>query len=66
MAKIRNVSGDDLVVPGLGGRLVPKGAVVDVDDAVVESYTVCVALWARADKVSPSGADSTPADDSAK
>ena len=50
MAKIRNTSGLDLIVPGLGGRLVPAGAVVEVDDDSADSYTVCESMWARADK----------------
>lgn len=49
MAKIRNVSGEDRIVPGLGGRLVLDGAVVDVPDDDTYSYTV-QALWAPVDK----------------
>lgn len=51
MAGIRNISGEDLVVPPLGDRLVVAGQVVDVDPEDVYSYTQCVALWAPADDV---------------
>ena len=39
MAKIKNVSGEDRVVPALGGRLVMAGGVVEVSDADVYGYT---------------------------
>lgn len=39
MAKIKNVSGEDRVVPALGGRLVVAGGVVEVSDADVYGYT---------------------------
>lgn len=48
--KIRNTSGLDLIVPGLGGRLVPAGAVVDVGDDVAGSYLVCDSMWTGVDK----------------
>ena len=47
MAKIRNVSGQDLLVPWLGNRLVFAGQVVDVEDA--HPYTVQASTWAPAD-----------------
>jgi len=46
MAKVKNVSGSDLLVPWLGGRLVLAGAVVDVPDEDVESYTCQESNWA--------------------
>lgn len=39
MAKIKNVSGVDLVVPWLGDRLVLAGQVVEVPDGDVYAYT---------------------------
>lgn len=49
MALIKNVSGSDLVVPGLGGRLVVKGAEVDVDPDNVYAYTCQTDNWQPAD-----------------
>lgn len=46
MAQIKNVSGVDRTVPGLGGRLVLAGQVVDVPDEEVESYTSQEPNWA--------------------
>ena len=57
MARIKNVSGEDLIVPGLDGRLVLSGQVVEVDDddlAVVRlrdrvdpdsGFVICVRYW---------------------
>lgn len=39
MGKIKQASGEDRVVPGLGNRLVVAGAVVEVPDADVYGYT---------------------------
>jgi hypothetical protein len=50
MAKIKNVSGEDLNVPGLGGRLVLDGAVIEVPDEDTYSYTCQESNWAPADK----------------
>lgn len=36
MAKFKNVSGVDLIVPALGGRLVISGAEVEFDDEAAE------------------------------
>lgn len=49
MAKIKNVSGEDLLVPGLGDRLVIAGAVVEVPDEVADSYTCQKSTWASAE-----------------
>jgi hypothetical protein len=49
VAKIKNVSGEDRIVPGLGGRLVPAGAVVDVDVEDVYAYTCQEPNWAPVD-----------------
>lgn len=49
MAKIRNVSGNDLVVPSLGGRLVLAGQIVDVDDDAVYGFTQQAPNWEPAD-----------------
>lgn len=46
MVKIKNVSGSDRTVPGLGGRLILAGAVVDVPEAEAESYLCQEANWA--------------------
>lgn len=49
MAKIKNKSGDDRIVPGLGGRLVLAGALVELDAADVASYTCQTSIWEPAD-----------------
>lgn len=49
MAKIRNVSGENLLVPALGGRLVLEEAVVEVEDADVYGFTCQEPNWAPAD-----------------
>lgn len=49
MAKIRNKSGDDRTVTGLGGRLVLAGQKVDVPVEDVHSYTCQVTIWEPAD-----------------
>lgn len=48
MARIKNVSGEDLTVPGLGGRLVLAGQIVDVLDDDAEAYTCQTVNWAVA------------------
>jgi hypothetical protein len=45
MAKIRNVSGEDLIVPVLD-RIVADDAVVEVPDALFDSFVCQPALWA--------------------
>lgn len=50
MAKIRNVSGNDLIVPALGGRLVLAGQVVELDAADVFGFTQQTPNWEPADK----------------
>jgi len=42
MAKVKNVSGEDRIV---GGRLVLAGAVLEVPDEDVESYTCQEVNW---------------------
>ena len=42
MAKVKNVSGEDRIV---GGRLVLAGAVLEVPDEDVESYTCQESNW---------------------
>ena len=59
MAKIKNVSGEDLLVPGLGHRLVISGAVVEVPDDDAESYTCQTTIWAEA-KAKPAPTPTTP------
>jgi hypothetical protein len=49
VAKIRNVSGNDLVVPSLGGRLVLAGQIVDVVDDEVYGFTQQAPNWEPAD-----------------
>lgn len=49
MAKIKNVSGEDRVVPILGGRLVMAGQVFDVDADAVYGYTCQTGIWEPAD-----------------
>lgn len=50
MAKIKNVSGNDLIVPSLGGRLVLAGQVVEVPDEDVYAFTQQYPNWQPADK----------------
>lgn len=57
MAKIKNVSGEDRLVPGLGGRLVLAGAVVEVPDEDAFSYTCQEANWSPADKAAQKAHD---------
>lgn len=47
--KIKNTSGEDLLVPWLGGRLVIAGAVVEVPADTVTAYTQQESTWAPAD-----------------
>ena len=49
MARIKNTSGQDRLVPWLGGRLVVAGAVVEVPAEDVTAYTQQVGTWAPAD-----------------
>lgn len=49
MAKVKNVSGEDRLVPALGDRLVLAGQVVEVPDEVAETYTCQTANWQAAD-----------------
>ena len=48
MARIKNVSGEDLIVPGLDGRLVLAGQIVDVPDDDADAYTCQTVNWAPA------------------
>lgn len=57
MAKIKNVSGEDRLVPGLGGRLVVAGAVVEVPDEDTYSYTCQTTNWSPADKAAEKAHD---------
>lgn len=54
MAKIRNVSGQDLWVPWLG-REVRADEVATVPDSDVESYTCQPAVWADATPTTKKG-----------
>lgn len=49
MAKVKNVSGSDFIVPALGGRLVLAGGTADVPDEDVYGYTAQVGNWSPAD-----------------
>lgn len=57
MAKIKNVSGEDLLVPGLGGRLVLAGEVVEVNDDEAESYTCQGKTWKAHNPEPPKGSE---------
>lgn len=48
MARIKNISGEDLTVPGLASRLVLAGQVVEVPDEDAESFTCQTTNWAPA------------------
>lgn len=60
MAKIRNVSGQSLDVPALGGRAVADHEVVEVPDEDVFSFTASPSVWA------PSGKDAQALHDKAE
>jgi hypothetical protein len=45
MAKVKNISGGDLTVPWLGGRLVLAGQVVEVPDGDTYAYTQQTSTW---------------------
>lgn len=47
--KIKNVSGDDRIVPSLGHRLVISGQVVEVPDEDAEAYLCQTTIWAVPD-----------------
>lgn len=49
MPKIKNVSGQDLILPALGGRLVLKGAVIEVEADAVYGLTCQASNWEAAD-----------------
>jgi hypothetical protein len=49
MARIKNVSGDDLIVPSLGDRLVLEGQIVEVPDEDAYSFTQTT-NWEPTDK----------------
>lgn len=49
MSKIRNISGEDKVLPWLDRRLVLAGAVVEVPAEHVHAYTSQESNWAPAD-----------------
>lgn len=61
MAKIRNISDDDRLVPDLG-RLVLAGQVVDVPDADVHAFTRQVDVWAPHDEEAQAAHDAGDAD----
>lgn len=48
--KIKNISGEDRLVPGLDGRLVFAGQEVDVPAGDVESYICQESIWAKPSK----------------
>jgi hypothetical protein len=50
VAKIKNVSGQDLIVPALGGRIVLVGQVVDVDAVNVYAFTCQPGNWLATNK----------------
>lgn len=64
MAKVKNVSGVDLIVPAHGG-LVMSGQVIDVADEAVYGLT-CQSIWQPADKAAEkahAAATTTPEED---
>lgn len=50
MAKIRNVSGDDRVVPWLNNRTIGAGELADVPAEDVYAYTQQAGVWEPGDK----------------
>lgn len=57
MPKIKNVSGEDLVVPALGGRFVLAGQEVEVPADAVYGYTQQEPNWQPADEAAKSAHD---------
>ena len=62
MGKIKNVSGEDLVVPWLGGRLVVAGQAVEVPDDEVYAYTQQTSTWAPGDEAAEKAHDDAHAE----
>lgn len=52
--KIKNVSGVDRLVPGLGSRVVFAGQVVEVDDVDADGYLCQPVNWISAEPVKTS------------
>lgn len=50
MAKVKNISGEDRIVPELGGLLVFAGQVIEVPDERAEGYVCQQATWAPGDE----------------
>lgn len=50
MPSVKNISGENRIVPSLGGRLVLAGQEVEVPEGDVEAFTCQAATWALADK----------------
>lgn len=65
MAKVKNISGEDLEIPSMGGRLVVAGQVIEVDADAVYGLTCQPATWEPADAEAKKAhkAASEPADD---
>jgi hypothetical protein len=62
MAKVKNISGGDLTVPWLGGRLVLAGQVVEVPDDDTYAYTQQTSTWEPNDAKAKSAHKAAEAD----
>lgn len=48
MAKVKNISGQDLHVPELGWAVVPAGETVEIPDDRLKAFTCQGATWEQA------------------
>lgn len=63
MAKFKNVSGEDLIVGPLGGRLVIAGQVVEIPDPLASDLKWDLPFWEPQAKKKPtSGTDNNQED----
>lgn len=60
MARLKNVSGEDLIVPGLDSRLVLAGQIVEVPDDEAEAYACQETNWKQTTKVKEAEAKDEP------
>lgn len=62
MAKVKNISGDDRVVPAADGRLVLAGTLLEVPVEDVYAYTCQETIWAPGDAEAQNAHDAAVAE----
>lgn len=50
MGKVKNISGEERVIPSMSDRLVAAGQVIEIPDADVPGFVCQVGIWESADK----------------